>query len=107
MTENNNDLSKNDSSYQKTRTASIEGDIRKIKYLMEKTTPVFWGLFLVATALMALAQNGRYQFIIPPETTWLFYKFDTRTGDGFVCGAAFDECVPMTKAGKMSLRPQK
>lgn len=61
---------------------------------LKRSTPTFWGLLLIASAILVHAQNGRYQFI--SEAKPFFSKFDTRSGDGYFCSS--DECVPINPA---------
>lgn len=68
-----------------------------LESLTRKSTPNFWGLTLVAIAVVLHAQNSRYQFTTLDGTG--FYKFDTRTGDGFLCSKNINDCAPLNKDG--------
>lgn len=76
----------------------------KAPTLLTKTTPQFWGLLILALAIVLHAQNGRYYFV--HQTLGQFSKYDTRTGEGFFCSAASDDCLKISKSGFQPMKQE-
>jgi hypothetical protein len=57
--------------------------------------PLCVALLVLAATIVFHANTGRYQFsYVAGHLTYA--KLDTRTGAAWLCGAALDECIPMT-----------
>jgi hypothetical protein len=66
---------------------------------MKSILPLCIVLLVLSGAIVFHAANGRYQFAFDQDFSgdhFSYAKFDTRTGEAWLCGAELDACIPMT-----------